>query len=100
LSELKKYLETIDCLDIYLVVNATTKKRDMIRILNDYKVIPYTQLIITKIDETELPGTLINAAYVTGLPIAYITNGQDVPDDIEVASPELLTSFVMKGVVI
>jgi flagellar biosynthesis protein FlhF len=98
LAELKNYLETIDISEIYLVINATTKKRDMIRILNDYKIIPYSQLIISKIDETELPGALINAAYVTGLPIAYITNGQDVPDDIEVASPELLASFVMKDV--
>ncbi len=98
LAELKTFLDSID-LDIYLVINATTKKKDMIRILNDYKIIPYSQLIISKIDETELPGTLINAAFVTGLPIAYITNGQSVPDDIEVASPELLTSYVLRDVV-
>lgn len=99
LAELKNFLEAIDVLDIYLVLSATTKKRDMIRILNDYKIIPYSQLIITKMDETELPGSIINAAYLTGLPIAYITNGQDVPDDIEVAGPELLASFVMRDVV-
>jgi len=98
LTELKSYLEPINSLDIYLVINATSKKRDMVRILNNYKVIPYTQLIITKIDETELPGTPLNAAYISGLPIAYITNGQNVPDDIEVASPQLLASLVMKDV--
>lgn len=99
LSETKMFLEMIEDLDVYLVINATTKGRDMVRILNDYKVIPYSQLIISKVDETELPGTLLNTAYLTGLPIAYITNGQDVPDDIEVASPELLASYIMKEVV-
>jgi flagellar biosynthesis protein FlhF len=100
LAELKSYLDTIDILDIYLVINATTKTRDMIRIINDYKIIPYSQLIISKLDETELPGTLINASYRTGLPIAYIATGQGVPDDIEVASPEMLASIIMKDVVI
>ena len=99
LSEMKMFLEIIEGLDIYLVINATTKVRDMLRIINDFKIIPYSQLIISKIDETESPGTLLNAAYLTGLPVAFITNGQDVPDDIEVASPELLASYIMKDVV-
>lgn len=99
LSEIKMFLEVVDGLDIYLVINATTKVRDMVRIIDDFKVIPYSQLIISKIDETESPGTLLNAAYLTGLPIAYITNGQDVPDDLEIASPELLIRYIMKDVV-
>jgi len=99
LAELKAFLDVLDSVDIYLVINATTRKRDMIRILNDYKMIAYSQMIITKIDETVAPGSIINAAYYTGLPIAYITNGQDVPDDIEVANPRLLAGYVMRDVV-
>lgn len=99
LSEINSYLETINNLDIYLVINATTKGQDIMRIIKDFKVIPYNHLIISKIDETEYPGTLLNAAYWTGLPIAYITNGQDVPEDIVAASPELLATYIMKDVV-
>jgi len=99
LSEMKAFLEVIEDLDIFLVINATTRARDMVQIINDYKVIPYSQLIISKIDETETSGTLLNAAYLTGMPIAFLTNGQDVPDDIEAASPELLAGYIMKGVV-
>lgn len=99
LAELKSYLDVLDVVDTYLVINATTRKRDMLRVLNDYKMIAYSQMIITKIDETVAPGSIINAAYYTGLPIAYITNGQDVPDDIEVANPKLLAGYVMRDVV-
>jgi flagellar biosynthesis protein FlhF len=99
LTELRTFLDVLNFADIYLVINATTQKKDMMHILNDYKIIAYTQLIITKIDETVAPGSIINAAYFTGLPIAYITNGQNVPDDIEVSSPKLLASYVMREVV-
>jgi flagellar biosynthesis protein FlhF len=99
LAELKDYLAHVDAADIYLVINAASKKRDMMRMLQDFKVIPYSNLIFTKIDETECPGSFINAAYATGLPIAYITTGQAVPDDIEVANPQLLAEFVMKDVI-
>lgn len=99
LVEIRAFLETLDFIDIYLVMNATTKKKDMMRILKDFKIIKYSQMIITKVDETESLGSIINAAYFTGLPIAYITNGQDVPDDIEVANPRLLASCIMRDVV-
>ena len=99
LAEIKSFLEVIKGVNIYLLINATTKVRDMIKIINDFKVIPYSQLIVSKLDETESPGALLNAAYLTGFPIAYITNGQNVPDDIEIASPESLVSCIMKEVV-
>ncbi|MEA4924148.1 MAG: hypothetical protein VB084_02450 [Syntrophomonadaceae bacterium] len=99
LAELKSFLDVLDSAEIYLVMNATTQKRDMLQIINDYKLIAYSQIIISKLDETVAPGSIINAAYYTGMPIAYITNGQNVPDDIEVANPKLLASYVMRDVV-
>lgn len=99
LAEIKAFLEVIKGVNIYLIINATTKVSDTARIINDFKVIPYSQLIVSKLDETESPGTLLNAAYLTGLPIAYITNGQTVPDDIEIVSPESLVNCIMKEVV-
>ena len=99
LAEIKAFLEVVKGVNIYLVISAATKVNDTTRIINDFKVIPYSQLIISKLDETESPGTLLNAAYLTGLPIAYITNGQNVPDDIEIASPESLVNCIMKEVV-
>ena len=42
------------------------------------------KVIFTKIDETFSYGQILNAIYEIKKPIAYITNGQSVPDDIEV----------------
>jgi len=99
IAELKAFLETIKNVNIYLVIDATVKNKDMVRILNDYKTLAYSGLIFTKIDETDTHGSILNAAYLTGLPVVYITDGQNVPDDIEAANPEFLARLVMRDVV-
>ncbi len=97
IAELKTYLEAVEPIDIYLVLSSETKNKDMMRMINDYKVLNYSKLIFTKLDETESLGSIINASYKTGIPIAYITNGQNVPDDIESGEPESLVKLILKG---
>jgi len=99
LAELKSFLDVLESVDVHLVISAAIKNEDMKRILNDYKLIAYSKLIITKADETEALGAVVNAACITGLPIAFITDGQAVPDDIEVANPNLLADRVLRNVV-
>jgi flagellar biosynthesis protein FlhF len=99
LLEIKTFLEVVKELETYLVISAATRFKDVMHLIDEYKIIPYHQLIVTKIDETEYPGILLNVAYLTGLPIAYVTNGQNVPDDLETANPELLADYIMKDVV-
>jgi flagellar biosynthesis protein FlhF len=96
LGELKAFLDVLEAVDVCLVVNATTKNQDMLKIINDYKTTAYSQMIITKIDETISPGSIVNAAFYGQLPITYITNGQDVPDDIEEANPTMMAGYVMR----
>lgn len=97
LGELKAYLDVLETVDVWLVVNATTKNQDMRRIIDDYRMTGYSHMIITKIDETSSPGSIANAAYYGQLPVTYITNGQDVPDDIEEANPTMLAAYVLRG---
>ncbi|SMB82318.1 flagellar biosynthesis protein FlhF [Desulfonispora thiosulfatigenes DSM 11270] len=96
--ELKTYLEALDSVEIYLVLSSVTKDRDLLRMLDDYKCLNYTKLVFTKTDETQYLGSVINAAYITDLPIAYITNGQNVPDDIDVGEPESIAKLILEGV--
>jgi len=97
LGELKAFLDVLEKVEVCLVINATTKNQDMQKIINDYKVADYSHMIITKIDETIAPGSLVNAAHYGQLPITYLTNGQDIPDDIEEANPTMLAGYVLRG---
>jgi len=85
LVELKSLLSSGGKYETYLVISATTKFSDCIDIIKSYNFLDDYKLIFTKLDETNSLGLLLNVAYVTGKPISYVTTGQSVPDDIEIA---------------
>ncbi len=68
--------------EVYLVVSATTKYRDLISIADSYKEMTEYNLIFTKLDETTTLGNLLNLKLYTGAAMSYVTCGQNVPDDI------------------
>ena len=68
--------------EVFLVVSATTKYRDLIRIADAYKEVTGYKLIFTKLDETTALGNLYNLRLYTDAPLSYVTCGQNVPDDI------------------
>ncbi|GAW92935.1 flagellar biosynthesis protein FlhF [Calderihabitans maritimus] len=98
IQELRGFIEAIKPVETFLVLSCTTKDRDLLRIVDDFKVIDYHKLIFTKTDETETLGSIVNVAYTCKLPVAYITNGQNVPDDIEEANPQKLAKMILGAV--
>jgi len=69
--------------EVYLVVSATTKYRDLKSIADAYSKITDYKLIFTKLDETTAVGNLLNLKLYTNADLSYVTCGQNVPDDIE-----------------
>jgi len=69
--------------EVYLVVSATTKYRDLRSIADAYSEITSYKLIFTKLDETTALGNILNLKLYTDADLSYITCGQNVPDDIE-----------------
>lgn len=68
--------------EVYLVVSATTKYRDLLNIADTYKKLTDFRLVFTKLDETQCQGNLFNLRLHTDAPMSYVTCGQNVPDDI------------------
>lgn len=95
LAELRAFLEGLEGLDSYLVLSCTTRSRDLEAIVASYGQLKPAWLIFTKLDETNCLGGIINVVATTGLPVAYITNGQNVPDDIEKVGPEKLARLIL-----
>ncbi|MBE5882265.1 MAG: flagellar biosynthesis protein FlhF [Lachnospiraceae bacterium] len=84
-SNMKEMIEALDGSvekEVYLVVSATTKYRDLISIADAYKEMTQYHLIFTKLDETTTLGNLLNLKLYTGAAMSYVTCGQNVPDDI------------------
>lgn len=83
--------------EIYLVLSATTKYRDLRSIADSYKGITDYKLIFTKLDETTTLGSLLNMRLYTGASLSYVTCGQNVPDDMEEFNPQKTVKRLLGG---
>ncbi len=99
-TDIENYIRTLedimDC-ENFLVLSATTKYRDLIDIADAYSEVVAYKLIFTKMDETGAKGNLYNVRMHTGAPISYITNGQNVPDDIAVFDAQRIVKNLLGG---
>lgn len=81
----------------YLVLSATTKYKDLKNITSLYSDIGEYSLIFTKLDETDAIGNILNIKLDTGMPLSYVSYGQNVPDDIEIMNPQVIAKQVLGG---
>lgn len=83
--------------EVYLVLSATTKYMDLIRITEAYSEISDYRLIFTKLDETNCVGNIFNIKLHTGAPLSYATFGQNVPDDISKIDAQNIAKQLLGG---
>ena len=81
------FLAQVSNPDVHLVVSVNTNERELIHISEKFNTLHYDHLLFTKLDESCSPGAIFNHMVYTGKPISYITTGQKVPEDIELATP-------------
>lgn len=98
ISELRAMTETLNPNVSFLVLGMNCKYSDLNEILRKFSVSKISHIILTKMDETKSYGHLVNASYTSGLPIAFITNGQQVPEDIFPANRRELALLLAKEV--
>ncbi|MGI6454259.1 MAG: flagellar biosynthesis protein FlhF [bacterium] len=81
--------------EVHLVLSATTKFSDMVDIVDHFKEVSPDRLIFTKIDESTTYGPILNTVTKYRIPISYLTIGQNVPEDIEVARAERIARLLL-----
>lgn len=95
IKELSGYLQNLPPAEIFLVISATTKTRDLQLITENFRCMNYNRLIFTKLDETGTYGLLLNGIHYTKLPVLYMTMGQSVPDDICLADVDKIAALLL-----
>lgn len=95
INELRDMLEGISPIQTHLLMSATTNDSNLMDIWENFKVIPIARLIFTKLDETTTFGNIVNQLFRSKIPISYFTNGQEVPEDIQIATLENLVNMMM-----
>lgn len=97
MSELISTVNTTASKEVFLVLSASTKYRDLMKIADTYKEIADYKLIFTKLDETSTVGNIYNLKLYTGAALSYVTCGQNVPDDIEYFNPQATVKQLLGG---
>ncbi|GAA0082150.1 flagellar biosynthesis protein FlhF [Clostridium sporogenes] len=95
ISELRAFIEKIKEKSVHLVINASTKNKDIETIIKGYTILEYENIIITKLDETSTYGSILTILDKGKKPISFITTGQDVPDDIKEGNKEEIAKIVL-----
>ncbi|MGE7689276.1 flagellar biosynthesis protein FlhF [Lysinibacillus sp. NPDC097214] len=96
-DDLQRLIKFDDQAESFLVLAMTTKEKDMANIIEQFKQLPIEKFIFTKIDETNSIGTMINLMIKYNKGLAYYTNGQEVPEDIEEADLEAVLNLFFQG---
>ncbi len=98
ISELKALVETVAPNLCFLVLPMNYKYSDIREVIKKFSVSRFTHVVLTKMDETKSYGHLINIPHLSGVPLAYVTNGQRVPEDIMEANRRELSYLLAKEV--
>lgn len=79
-----------------LVLSANSQYQMMQASVHSYRIAKPRFCVMTKLDECASLGGAISLLASNNLPLAYITNGQAVPDDLSVVKPHQLVANAVK----
>lgn len=95
--ELASFFKGIEEIEIHLVLSAATRLRENLAAIERFSTLAVSRLLITKIDEINDYGEVLNIASSCGKAVSYLTTGQNIPDDIEVATHERIMELISKS---
>jgi flagellar biosynthesis protein FlhF len=95
LQELRAFLTEAGTDEVHLVLSSVTAWRTLEHTATQFAAVGTTSLILTKLDETNGLGNVLPVLRSSHLPLSYLTDGQNVPDDIEIATCAHLANLVL-----
>ncbi len=98
IEELQKLIDFKQDIETFLTLSMTMKERDIQGIIKNFEILSIDKFIFTKLDETSTYGTLVNIIVQNKKGVAYLTYGQDVPDDVEVGSSQAIIKHLFEGI--
>ncbi len=95
IRELKSILGEAKADEVHLVLSSTAGAATLCKTAQWFSEVGTTSLLITKLDESTGLGNLLPLWRSCKLPMSYVTNGQNVPDDIQPADAGRLARAIL-----
>lgn len=95
LNELKRFLDRANADEIHLVLSTTNNQANLVSAAERFCKLGVDRIIFTKLDESVGVGVMLNVIRRVNRKISYLTNGQEVPDHIQVGRPEDVANLIL-----
>ena len=95
IQELKSILGEAAPDEVHLVISCASSAQGIQRTHDMFMPVGVTATILTKIDEAQALGNVVPMIRKTGIAVSYLTDGQNVPDDIRPAETRSLARLIM-----
>jgi flagellar biosynthesis protein FlhF len=97
IEELKKLYGLGIPVETHLLLSGSSSEHFMLDSYKQYSALPVDWVSFTKMDEAGGFGALYNFSVQAGKPIAYLTNGQKVPNDIAFYTDRELVDLILNA---
>jgi flagellar biosynthesis protein FlhF len=95
IQELKSMLAESQADEVQLVLSSAASGGSLVKIAEKFAEVGTSSILLTKIDEATGLGNLLPLVRGARLPLSYVTNGQNVPDDIQPADGKKLAQMML-----
>jgi len=95
IQELRAFLSEAAADEVHLVLSSVAGARALEQAAERFAAVGTTALLLTKLDEAAGLGNILPLLRSSKLPLSYLTNGQNVPDDIEIADAGRLARLIL-----
>ena len=95
IAESREFLSQVPQCKIHLAISCSMHYGAMLEVATAFGDLPIDAVVLTKIDEATHLGPALSLVHKLGLPVSYLTTGQGVPADLEVATAKRLAQLVV-----
>ena len=95
MEELKSFLRQSFPVEVHLAMSVTHKEDTLSDTGNQFGLLPIDRIIFTKLDESYVYGSMFNQLVRIKKPLSFLTTGQKVPEDIEIATKKRIVSLIL-----
>jgi len=95
MEELKSFLRQSFPVEVHLAMSVTHKEDNLSATVNQFGLLPIDRIIFTKLDESYTYGSMVNQLVRIKKPLSFLTTGQKVPEDIEIATKKRIVSLIL-----
>ncbi len=97
LLELNTLIEKYKPEEVVLTLSCTMRSKDQLSIYSKFKDSKVSSFVFSKVDESDSLGCVYQTSLSAGVPISYLGNGPQVPDNLLEAESSELASMILKS---